>query len=142
MKSTLFANSAAPQNLASPRVALQAAWVVLGVAVALRSVGLWDFESAMTQLPPLCLFHALTDIDCPGCGMTHAFLCLARGDVTGAWAFHPFSPLLAALLLTLAWGPKKTWSWMQHSTFAKILSIATLAVLLSWWGWAKLLPLV
>jgi Protein of unknown function (DUF2752) len=143
MKSTRFANSAsAPQTQTSPRAVLQAAWVVLGLAVVLRSAGLWDFESAITQLPPLCFFHALTDIDCPGCGMTHAFLCLARGDVAGAWAFHPFSPLLAALLLALAWGPKKIWSWLQHSTVAQNASIAALTLVLAWWGWTKLLPLV
>jgi len=72
--------------------------------------------------------------------MTRAFLRLAQGDFAGAWSFHPFSPLLALLLLVLAWGPKSAWSWLQHSAGAQKASIVALAILLSWWGWVKVLP--
>ena len=123
------------------RAVLQAAWILLGIGVALRSAGIWHLETA-TQFFPPCLFHAITDIDCPGCGMTRAFLCLAQGDFAKAWALHPFSPLLALLLLVLAWGPRNTWDRVQHSVVAQRCAIAALPLLLGWWVSVKLLPLI
>jgi len=73
--------------------------------------------------------------------MTRAFLHLAHGELSVAWSYHPFSPLLALLLLGLAWGPKSLWKWAQHSTLAHRSALATLPLLLGWWTWAKLLPL-
>jgi hypothetical protein len=73
--------------------------------------------------------------------MTRAFLHLAHGDLSAAWSFHPFSPLLALLLLAFAWGPKSLWSWAQHSTAAHRAALGILPFLLGWWAWAKLLPL-
>jgi hypothetical protein len=136
MKSIVSAN-----NSIQVRAALQAAWVLLGIGVLLRIAGIWNFESAVQFLPP-CLFHAITDIDCPGCGMTRAFLCLAQGDFAKAWAWHPFSPLLALLLLVLAWGPRNALDKVQHSALAQKSAAVALPILLGWWVWVKLLPLV
>jgi hypothetical protein len=40
---------------------------------------------------PLCAVKALTGLDCPGCGMTRAFLLIAHGRVAEAAAAHPAS---------------------------------------------------
>lgn len=40
---------------------------------------------------PLCAFKALTGVDCPGCGMTRAFLFLGHGRIAEATALHPLS---------------------------------------------------
>lgn len=42
----------------------------------------------------VCPFHALTNLPCPGCGMTRALISLAHLDVVEAVSMHPFSPLL------------------------------------------------
>jgi hypothetical protein len=42
-----------------------------------------------------CTFRALTGLPCASCGMTHAFVALARGDAAGAWAASPLGALLA-----------------------------------------------
>jgi di/tricarboxylate transporter len=42
---------------------------------------------------PLCAVKGLTGADCPGCGMTRAFLLIAHGRVAEAAALHPLSPL-------------------------------------------------
>jgi hypothetical protein len=42
-----------------------------------------------------CPFRALTGLPCASCGMTHAFVALARGDAVGAWAASPLGALLA-----------------------------------------------
>lgn len=43
--------------------------------------------------PPfsLCLVKTLTGLDCPGCGMTRAFLLIGHGRVADAAAMHPAS---------------------------------------------------
>jgi hypothetical protein len=38
---------------------------------------------------PLCLFKALTGLECPGCGMTRAFLLIGHGRLGEAFAMHP-----------------------------------------------------
>ncbi len=43
-----------------------------------------------------CTFRAITGLPCASCGMTHAFVALAHGDVAGAWGASPAGALLAA----------------------------------------------
>jgi hypothetical protein len=38
---------------------------------------------------PLCAIKALTGVDCPGCGMTRAFLLIGHGRIAEAAGFHP-----------------------------------------------------
>jgi hypothetical protein len=54
------------------------------VAAALLPAG---WESPL----PLCLVKWLTGLDCPGCGMTRAFLLIGHGRLADASAMHPAS---------------------------------------------------
>ena len=45
-----------------------------------------------------CPFHALTGLECPGCGVTRMCLALLRLDVSGAWKANPVLLLLLPLL--------------------------------------------
>ena len=40
---------------------------------------------------PLCIVKGLTGLDCPGCGMTRAFLFIGHGRFADAAALHPLS---------------------------------------------------
>src|SRR5690348_8340698 len=54
-------------------------------------------------VPSLCLFHHLTGLPCPGCGMTRSVVCCAHGAWGQAVAFHPLGPLVfAGLVLAVA----------------------------------------
>jgi len=46
-----------------------------------------------------CVWHAVTGLPCPGCGMTHACLALARGNLRAAWSLNPSSFVAAPILL-------------------------------------------
>ena len=74
------------------------ATAVLVGAMALLGAGFFQ------GLPDLCLFHRLTGLDCPTCGLTRSIAAAARLDLGAAWRFHPFGPfLLAGLILAPAW---------------------------------------
>jgi len=51
---------------------------------------------------PVCLFHSLTGLPCPGCGLTRAFSSLLHGQVGAAFAYHPFVFLLLPLFVIMA----------------------------------------
>jgi hypothetical protein len=46
-----------------------------------------------------CVWHALTGFRCPGCGMGHALLALAQGNVRAAWTLNPGSLAVAPILM-------------------------------------------
>ena len=48
-----------------------------------------------------CVFHLITGLDCPGCGVTRMLRALAAGDLAAAWRFNPFVLLALPLLLLL-----------------------------------------
>ncbi|GAB4468852.1 MAG: hypothetical protein OHK0029_41350 [Armatimonadaceae bacterium] len=50
-------------------------------------------------VPSLCLFHLLTGLPCPGCGMTRSVVSCAHGNWQTAWSFHPFGPVVFAGLV-------------------------------------------
>lgn len=77
----------------------RALWVALGmlglalIAFTLQQSG----PSALPWLPP-CLFHRLTGLHCPSCGMTRAMWAGLNGNFAQAFRFNP----LLVILLPLA----------------------------------------
>lgn len=50
----------------------------------------------------VCGFKNLTGLPCPGCGLTHSFCALGKGDLPSAFAFNALGPLLF-LALAVTW---------------------------------------
>jgi hypothetical protein len=74
--------------------------VILGcVAMLLSAFALYRFGPSGRWLPG-CIFHRLTGLECPGCGMTRAVHAMLHGDARGAFRFNPLGMVLlpAALL--------------------------------------------
>lgn len=46
-----------------------------------------------------CPFRLLTGFKCPGCGISHMFVCLARLDFAGAWSCNRAALIMLPLLL-------------------------------------------
>lgn len=64
------------------------AW--LAVAVVLAFCGYVYFHSPFEGRVTMCTFHAVTGLDCPGCGMTRAGYLLLHGHPIAALKQNPF----------------------------------------------------
>ncbi len=50
---------------------------------------------------PLCLFHWITGLPCPLCGLTRGVFALAQGHWREALRFHALTPLAVLMLVSL-----------------------------------------
>ena len=77
-----------------------------------------------------CPFRLVTDLECPGCGMTRSCLALVQGEFVSAWNFHPFSFFLVALAVGVGFFPTASRSlWNRLSPMARGLFFFSLVVL-------------
>jgi hypothetical protein len=51
---------------------------------------------------PICQFKRVTDLPCPGCGLTRSFIGVAHLDLDRAARFHPFGLVLFPLAVVSA----------------------------------------
>lgn len=82
-----------------------------------------------------CLFHSITNIPCPGCGMTRACVSITQGNFLQAYMFNPLAFLLIALALCVALIPNKTkYVWERLSIKARnwILILILVTCLSTW----------
>ncbi len=76
---------------------------LLGAGALLLAAGLaYALWVGATGLALLCPFHAVTGLQCPGCGVTRLCLSLLRGDCSGAWRANPLLMLMLPILAVLA----------------------------------------
>ena len=62
----------------------------IAVLVAIFIVAwFWEWQGANP-----CLFHTLTGLECPGCGMTRAFHAISHGDFAAAINYNIFAPVV------------------------------------------------
>ena len=102
-----------------PKAFPSSARLTLGAVAALAVLAGLAGSAFFQALPDLCLFHSVTGLPCPTCGLTRSIAAAARLDLAASWRFHPFGAfLLGALVLTpaLPWLPEKVradrrWRW-------------------------------
>ncbi len=71
------------------------------VLAALLAVLVLASHESVSELPRLCPWYNLTGIDGPFCGLTRSVIATADLQPALALTFHPFGPLVLALLV--AW---------------------------------------
>ncbi len=106
--------------------------------IGLGIVGLYTAASEISpegvSLIP-CVLHAVTDVPCPGCGMTRACLALIHGHFADAWRYHPFSFLIIGLAVGMAFFP--IWlksAWTRCSPYTRnVITIGGIMLCLSLW---------
>jgi hypothetical protein len=92
------------------------------------------------QLPSLCQFRNMTSLDCPGCGLTRAFILIAHGDLAGAWRYNAAGILMFAFVTAqIPYRTAQLWrirrgrpelNWWRVGNWA--LAAATTALVVQW----------
>lgn len=63
---------------------------------------LYYFPPEQNWFYPRCLFHALTGLQCPGCGGLRAVHQLLHGNVSAAWHFNALLVLMLPIVIGIA----------------------------------------
>jgi hypothetical protein len=97
------------------RAILGISLAVLALSLALVDDGGGRLRLPFTTfpLPAVCTFRRIFGTDCPGCGLTRAFVALAHGRLAAAWHYHPVGVLLFAAVLAQA--PYRLWQLVRLS---------------------------
>ena len=77
-------SQSAPPKIAAPQSLAFFTVVVLVVAALGSGAVLFFFDPAKHGFYPICLFHSLTGLNCPGCGATRAAYQLLHGHLLRA----------------------------------------------------------
>lgn len=74
--------------------------ILLGVPLFFIAAYIYPFVSGDRM--PLCAFHFVTDLSCPGCGVTRALAAFIHGDFQSSINYNPMG-IVIALLLVVFW---------------------------------------
>lgn len=86
-----------PQEYASKKLAV---FALAGLSVVFLISALYTPSTADNFT--ICGFRAFTGLPCPGCGLTHSFCALGKGNLVSAFSYNLIGPLLF-LVLVLIW---------------------------------------
>ena len=70
-----------------------------GVLLILASLALFCFNPSEYHFYPVCVFHQVTGLLCPGCGALRAFHQLLHGNLCAAFRFNSLVILSSPLIL-------------------------------------------
>jgi ethanolamine transporter EutH len=80
------------------------AGIVLGATAIGAGATVFFFNPSTHGFYPICMFHSLTGLNCPGCGMTRALYALLHGNVRLALKDNVLFVVLLAILVI--WGTR------------------------------------
>jgi hypothetical protein len=113
-------------------MASRSRWIV-ATCVAVAAFVIYRFDPSLYAFYPRCVFHAVTGLQCPGCGATRAAYQLLHGRFAAAYRLNPMlfvmAPFVAAGSLTDA-------EWTRHRWVG--WAVATLLIA---WGVFRNTPL-
>jgi len=103
-----------------------------------KAVFLPGFQNAM---PETCTAKRLLGIDCPGCGMTHAFISISSGQFARAWNFNSASFIVYLFVaLQIPWHIIQIWRLKNRrhplvTRWAYMAPMAIVVVMAVHWVW-------
>ena len=126
---------------ASDPSALRWAGMIFALMIAAGLVVLYFFNPTKYGFYPVCQFHRLTGLNCPGCGATRALFALLHGQFQ--IAFHDNALLLGCLVFgagRFVWVEVEKWRGRLHSRFLANWMLWTLLAVTIIFGIIRNLP--
>ncbi|MFK7769095.1 MAG: DUF2752 domain-containing protein [Mariniblastus sp.] len=137
-----------PANFIRSEIRLHVFFVVLAAGILLASMlmssqgetGVY-LPGLSTPMPPTCASRRLFDLECPGCGMTRAFISISHGQFARAWKFNPASFIVYAFAAAqIPWHLMQIWRLRTNRlpvawTWTYFIPIFIVIVMLSAWIW-------
>jgi hypothetical protein len=111
--------------------------VAFSIVAVAGSLLYFFFDPTFSDLFPKCIFHSITQLDCPGCGSQRAFHALLHGNIRQAADFNLMAVLFLPLLIYSAIvAVANTFfhqQWRQGIFYSTVfVKIVLLIVLLFW----------
>ena len=129
----MSSNQTTRQRNIDPIDPLKTVIIIALAALPIFGIFLHLFEiDFMKYLPgfSFCPFHAVTGLECPGCGMTRAMISLGQLKLEEAVKYNIFSLPLFTLMIVYV-GPGKFPSFLQHKIFGTVMFIVVILVWLT-----------
>lgn len=126
--------------------------ILAALGVLVVTIALWALreQGPDARWMPGCLFHKVTGLHCPGCGMTRATVAAARGDLAAAFRYNPVGMVVFPLavvalgveLLGWVWGRRIGWHPRPRLAWTLVAVIVAFWILrnLPWWPFTLLAP--
>jgi hypothetical protein len=99
----------------------------------------------LVRAPHFCLFQTFLHVPCPGCGITHALLAIARLDFAAAWRANPAGFVVGAFFaLQLIARPVALFAERFEVVVSRVsrhASTVTVAALCGVWIWRLIVAL-
>jgi hypothetical protein len=131
--------NAMPPKLSRPLASFGA--VALGFAAAGMAALIYFFNPSAHHFFPVCQFHRLTGLNCPGCGGTRAAYALLHGDVLAALRDNALLVIGLPLLLARGfWFALNRRRGRAHGDFIHAMSLIPLLVVIIAFGVLRNLP--
>lgn len=90
--------NSAPPKINSQTTGARLPAILLGVAALGVAATVFFLNPATHHFYPVCQFHRLTGLNCPGCGMTRAFYSLLHGEFVTALRDNALFVIVPAML--------------------------------------------
>jgi hypothetical protein len=90
----LLRRKAARVRASTMKLDLTPHWIVfmLCISILTGALAFTSIESKLqlirVPLPGVCLFHNLTGVPCPGCGLTRSIVAAVHGDLARSFSYH------------------------------------------------------
>jgi Protein of unknown function (DUF2752) len=101
-----------PQKTSAPSPIGIFAAVLLGATAIGVGAMVFFFNPSTHNFYPVCLFHSLTGLNCPGCGMTRALYALLHGNLM--LALKDNALFVASLAVVAVWSVRLAVRKMRH----------------------------
>lgn len=87
--------------------------VLRSALILLLSGSVYALFCTYTHIYIPCVFNLVTGLKCPGCGITHCFLALLQGDLSGAFEANQF--VFCMLPAAIIYAGYRIWKYVQYA---------------------------